>query len=90
VDELKEMGVLIQINAGSIAKMKLGKCAKFIKALFKRSLVDIVASDAHDTVSFAPIMSRAYGIIYKKYGEGVARSTCELVPNLILENKKVH
>jgi protein-tyrosine phosphatase len=90
VDELKEMGVLIQINAGSIAKMKLGKCAKFIKTLFKRSLVDIVASDAHDTVSFAPIMSRAYGIICKKYGESVARSTCELVPNLILENKKVH
>lgn len=90
VDELKEMGALIQVNASSITKMRLGKCAKFIKTLFKKSLVDIIATDAHDTLSFAPIMSRAYNLISKKYGEGVARRTCELVPNLILENKKIH
>ena len=90
VSELTEMGVLIQVNASSITKMKLGKCAKFIKTLFKRSLVNIVASDAHDADSFTPVMSKAYGLICKKFGEGVARSTCELVPNLILENKKVH
>lgn len=90
VTELTEMGVLIQVNASSITKMKLGKCAKFIKTLFKRSLVNIVASDAHDADSFTPVMSKAYNLICKKFGEGVARSTCELVPNLILENKKVH
>lgn len=90
VSEIKEMGALIQVNASSITKIKFGKCAKFIKTLFKRVLVDIVATDAHDTDSFAPIMSGAYNLICKKFGEGVARSTCELVPNLILENKKVH
>ena len=90
VNELKEMGALIQVNASSITKMRLGKCARFIKTLFKRSLVDIVASDAHDANSFLPIMSGAYSLICKKYGESVAKSTCELVPNSILDNKKVH
>ncbi len=90
VQELKEMGALMQVNASSITKIRLGRCARFIKSLFKKSLVDIVATDAHNANEYAPIMSRARDLISKKYGEGLARRACEVVPNMILENKKVH
>lgn len=90
VMELKEMGVLLQVNASSITKIRLGRCAKFIKALFKKSLVDIVATDAHNSDDYPPIMSKAITLIRKKYGEEPARRVCEVIPNMILENKKIH
>lgn len=90
VASLKEAGVLIQINAGSIVKMKLGKCARFIKSLFKKSLIDIIATDAHNDGDYSPIMSKAVASIRKKYGEGMANRVSSVIPNMILDNKKVH
>ncbi len=88
VKELREGGVLIQVNASSITKLKFGKSARFIKRLFKSSLVDLIATDAHDANEYAPIMSSAVSIIEKKYGEKMARRVSLTVPNMILENQK--
>ncbi len=88
VAELKELGVLIQVNASSITKLKHGKSARFIKRLFKASYVDLIATDAHDASEFKPVMSEAVALIEKKYGASVAKRVSRDVPNSILENKK--
>ena len=90
VKELKEIGVLIQVNASSITKIKFGKSARFIKKLFKLSLVDIIATDSHNTADFKPVMSDAIKLIEKKYGEKIAKRVSQTTPNFILENKNFH
>ncbi len=90
VKELKEIGILIQINASSITRLKLGKSARFVKKLFKLFLVDLIATDAHDSENFKPIMSSAVSIIERKYGEKVAKRVSQTTPNFILENKIIH
>ncbi len=90
VCELSELGVLIQVNTSSILKFKFGKSARFIKKLFKYSLVDLIATDAHDAEHYAPLMSSAVAIISKKYGEKVAKNVSCTTPKMILSNQKKH
>ena len=87
--ELRELGVLIQVNASSITKLKFGRSARFIKRLFKSSLVDLIATDAHDTASFKPIMSKAVSTVARKYGVKIAKKISQENPSLILENKNI-
>ena len=44
---LKNEGAIIQVNSGSIVGETTGHEKRFVKKLFKRNLVDIVASDIH-------------------------------------------
>ena len=85
---LKEIGVLFQVNAKSILKFKIGKTARFIKNALKNGLVDVVASDAHNNSSFAPILSKAYNSVVKFYGSDYADKIFHHTPLAILMNEK--
>lgn len=87
--ELKDFGALFQINASSLEGFGFGKTAKFIKYLFKKVYVDVVASDAHDSVKYTPILSRAAAKITKQYGEAMAKRVLHTVPLSIIQNKKL-
>lgn len=47
VDELRESGCLIQINAGNLTGLGMDRLKKSAKRLVKEQLADIVATDAH-------------------------------------------
>ena len=85
---LKDSGVLLQVNARAITKFKFGKTAKFLKNAFKKNLIDIVASDAHDCKSISPNLSRAYNAVAKKYGSDYANKIFHHTPLSILMNEK--
>ena len=69
VEELVEMGCLIQVNASSImGKYGMG-ISHFTKKLLKKELVDFVASDAHDAVSRSPELLECRNYITRKFGE---------------------
>lgn len=87
--ELKESGVLFQVNAGSITKFKFGKIASFLKNAFKKKLVDIVASDAHNDSSLTPQLSKAFEHISKRYNIGYAQKLFCDNPLAIITDKKV-
>ncbi len=54
IEELREMGIMIQVNAMSVTG-GFGKTSKDIaKKLLKRGLVDFIASDAHSDGGRAP------------------------------------
>ncbi len=71
--EAKDRGALIQINALSVLKFKIGKSSALAKKALKKHLVDIVATDAHDSKVLTPVLSKAHGKIAKKYGADYAK-----------------
>lgn len=73
VKELKEMGVHIQVNAGSIIGDGGRKIKKFIKELMGENLVFCVGTDAHGSRHRAPRMKKAADYVAKKYGEEYMR-----------------
>jgi protein-tyrosine phosphatase len=86
---LKDYGALFQVNARSISNFKFGRIAKFLKLAFKKSLIDVVASDAHNASSFPPQLSKAYEIIVKHYGYEYANSIFHSKPLAILMNEQI-
>ncbi|MBQ8392251.1 MAG: hypothetical protein IJX51_00620 [Clostridia bacterium] len=87
--ELKEYGALLQVNASTVTKAKFGKTKAFLNFLFKKSYVDVIASDAHSSDVYKPIISKAAEKILKKYGEATARRVCYTNPIAIINNVKL-
>ncbi len=67
--EIKELGGLIQVNAGSVCG-KFGAYKKKAAALIKAELVDFVASDVH--FKRRNYMLKAYNAVVKKFGSETA------------------
>lgn len=89
VSELKESGVLLQVNAKALTKFKIGRIAKFIKSLLNKKLVDVVASDAHNDSTFPPQLIKAYELVAKKYGGDYADKIFHHIPLAIITDKKM-
>ena len=87
---LKDSGALFQVNARSITKFKFGKIANFLKLAFKKELVDVVASDAHNSTSFSPQLSKAYSLVVKNYGQEYADNIFHNKPLAILNNDQIY
>ena len=66
MEEIKNCGGLIQVNANAVTGKFGGKIKRFVLKLIKFGLVDFIASDVH---SFRPNeMKKAYQIVEKKFG----------------------
>lgn len=70
VQEIKNLGGLIQINAQSIVSWRSFRRKKFINKLFELGLVDYVSSDVH--AMRKNYMQKAFRYVAKKFGEKVA------------------
>lgn len=67
VRELRTMGALIQVNAGSIMG-NLGLEAKWnTKSMLKQGLVDLLGTDAHSSRHRAPRMAECAAYLKKKF-----------------------
>lgn len=70
---LWDMGIHIQVNAGSITGDSGRQAKKFVKELMERNLVFCVGTDAHGAKTRAPRMKKAAEYVRKKYGEDYMR-----------------
>lgn len=68
LDELLNMGALIQVNADSIMGKRGLLIRMFCNRLLGRRQVHFVASDAHDDKMRPPILRKSFMYIHKKYG----------------------
>ena len=76
IDDMRQNGVLIQLDADSLLG-GFGPLAKrFCRAMLKRRLVDFISSDAHDVDKRPPLMRPAYDYIVKKHGQQYADAVC--------------
>ncbi len=73
-EEIKNQGAVIQINASSVTGNGGFMLHSFVKKMIKHGIVDVIATDAHDTDIRAPHLSEAYLYVKKKYGADRARS----------------
>lgn len=67
--ELREMGVLMQINAESLTGNFFDKRYRYGKTLIGAEVIDFVGSDAHDMEKRAPLMDRAENTLVKLLGK---------------------
>ena len=69
VEDLKEMGTIIQTNASSVTGGQGFQTKQYIKKLLKDELIDLVGTDAHHYESRTPEMGKCVEYLYKKYDE---------------------
>ena len=92
VDEVRRMseeGAVIQINAASLSDGVFSKKRRFCMKLLEEGLVDIVASDAHNTESRSPSLRNALKIVTAKFGEDYACRIFKRIPEKILSNQRI-
>lgn len=70
---LCRMGVLLQVNAGSITGESGRVIRRFVKELLERALVFCVGTDAHNSAERAPRMRKAAQYVQRKYGREYMR-----------------
>lgn len=87
VRAITELGVIIQVNAGSITG-KLGMNAKrFCLKLMRENLIHVVATDAHGSISRRPLAAECLTYIERKRGKEYCRLITEHNPRLIIEGE---
>ncbi len=69
VEELCEMDVMLQVNAGSITGDAGRTRKKAVKNMMDEDLIFCVGTDAHGTKERPPKMRKAAGYVQKHYGE---------------------
>ena len=72
LDELLDMGALIQLNADSIMGEQGFLVKRFCRKLLKEKKVHFIASDAHDTANRPPLLDACRKLVNRKYGSAYA------------------
>lgn len=81
IEELRNRGVFIQLNADSILGAEDRKREKFCKGLLKRKMADFVASDVHNMTTRRSQIGACRDFLEKKYG-------AEYAAKLLVENPR--
>lgn len=89
VEELRRMGVCLQVNAGTVMG-KSGKEAKeYCWKLMKQDAIQLIASDAHRMDGRKPNLGKCYQLVKKKMGESYAEKIFRSNPLMLIENKEI-
>lgn len=89
IEELKALGVLIQLNADSIMGKLGSKTKKFCKYLLREDMVSFVASDAHDSLKRVPKLGDCAKYIARKYGDSMMYEIFEHNPDCVIYNRVI-
>ena len=87
IEELRNMGALIQVNADSILGLDGRHFKKYTKKLLKEDLVDVVGSDSHGVKERACNMKKCYDYVAKKFGEDYAEELMQITPENIINGR---
>lgn len=89
VQQLRDEGYLIQVNADSIAGPASAPLARECRTLVRSGLVHLVASDAHSVDQRPPLLRDAYDVVSGWTDQATARLLFEENPRAILEGRDV-
>lgn len=87
IDELQEMGCMIQVNAGSVLGEDGRKVKRFCKKALSYGLIDLVGSDCHDLKHRAPRLGECAVWLEKKAGPTYAEKLLRGNAMKILQNR---
>jgi protein-tyrosine phosphatase len=83
------LGALTQVTASSLTGRFGERARDFAKALLRRNLIHVLASDAHDVRYRPPVLSEAVRAAAAEVGETAVRRMVEETPQAILEGKEL-
>lgn len=72
IEELRDKGAVIQVNASSITGDMGFSVKRFLKKLLKKGFIDLIGTDAHSDNHRAPRMLDCFKYISKKFDEDYA------------------
>lgn len=87
VGKLAHQGVLMQITCGSLTGRFGQRPQYWAKRMLGEGLVNILATDVHDTKKRPPSMKRAYDIAAAELGLDEAKNLVLIRPAMILDNQ---
>lgn len=88
VEQLRDMGIFLQVNAGSICGDNGRKLKKTVKTLMDHDMIFCVGTDAHSSGSRAPHMKKAAEYVQKKYGQEYMRRIFFSNAKIMLKKKR--
>lgn len=83
-----QMGAIVQITAGSITGHFGRKVEKSSMRLIRLNMAHVLATDAHNTTSRPPVLSKALSVISKEMGDDEARKMVLDTPQSIISGTK--
>ena len=87
LEELQEIGALVQMNAGAIIGKEGWNTKNFCKKALKNGWVDVVASDSHGIKKRVCYMEECYDYLSRKYGEKLAHRLMMKNPMSIIQGE---
>lgn len=87
IEELREMGAAIQVNAASIMGTAGKEIKKIAKSLLRDQMVDVVATDAHSAGTRSPKLEKCVSYMVRKYGLEYTEDLLIYNPQRIIEGK---
>lgn len=78
MDELKNMGVLFQLNTENFEKSIFSDSYRYAMKIIKAGYIDFLATDAHNKDKRAPRMKKAMGIVEKKLGNDILKKELKI------------
>ncbi len=88
IDELRDMGAYIQMNADSIIGEDGFMIKRFCKKVIKEEMLDFVGSDGHDMARRTPHIGKCYDKIEKMMGTDYADMIFISNPECIINNER--
>lgn len=88
VSLLREIGVMIQVNADAIIGKDGFKVKGYTQKLLKKGCVDFVGSDSHGIHERRSNMGKCRDYLYKKFDEAYVDKILEVNPRKIIENEE--
>ena len=85
---LIQIGGLVQITAGSVTGHFGRAVEKSTMRLLRSNMVHVLATDAHNSTSRPPVLSKALGVISKEIGDDEARRMVLDTPQSIISGMK--
>lgn len=89
IEEMKELGAFIQVNASGVMGERSRLEKKFIKGLLKRGEVNFVATDAHRDNTRQPYLKKCADYIEKKFGKSYAKELFIDNPKAVINNEYI-
>ncbi|MCH4543989.1 CpsB/CapC family capsule biosynthesis tyrosine phosphatase [Ochrobactrum sp. A-1] len=89
IHRINVAGCLIQITAAALVGGFGRRAQSLADRMLEEGRVDIIASDAHNTHSRLPGLSKARDMVEARYGKDLADDLVIHRPKLILENKPI-
>ena len=86
IQQLASSGTLMQITAGSLTGRFGRRARHWSERMLDEGLVDLLATDAHDTGGRAPRLSEAVAVVMERCGEEQASQMVWTLPRAILDN----